>query len=380
MNGFYSSVAGATLRWHDFPGDGLPVVFIHGLGCASSYDYPRIASDPALRERRKILIDLPGFGYSDKPRAFSYNIHEQALVLEQFLSHLRLQRFALFGHSMGGSIAIEAAGLLGERVTTLLVSEPNLFAGGGEYSRRIAAQSETAFVADGYARLLAEERSPWAGCLQNSAPWAVWRAASSLIRGSDTPWFTQLCQLRCQKMLIVGERSRSASCPMPDTRWRGKIRRGWRSLSPAIVKRRWASEGKLAGLGLDRYPAQLGEFRDPGPAAKAAIAGGFAAAKWHLRLIMHRWAIDMANPGMQTLRYVPRSGAVAAVDRSGKTILAVVGHRQRLLFAMNANNRFHRTEGLFTPQPHLAGHAVQQGRAHMGIVGSTTGQQASAFR
>lgn len=101
---------------------------------------------------------------------FSYNIHEQALVLEQFLSHLRLQRFALFGHSMGGSIAIEAAGLLGERVTTLLVSEPNLFAGGGEYSRRIAAQSESAFVADGYARLLAEERSPWAGCLQNSAP------------------------------------------------------------------------------------------------------------------------------------------------------------------------------------------------------------------
>lgn len=79
MNGFYSSVAGATLRWHDFPGDGLPVVFIHGLGCASSYDYPRIASDPALRERRKILIDLPGFGYSDKPRVFSYNIHEQAL-------------------------------------------------------------------------------------------------------------------------------------------------------------------------------------------------------------------------------------------------------------------------------------------------------------
>ncbi len=162
MNGFYSSVAGATLRWHDFPGDGLPVVFIHGLGCASSYDYPRIASDPALRERRKILIDLPGFGYSDKPRAFSYNIHGQALVLEQFLSHLRLQRFALFGHSMGGSIAIEAAGLLGKRVTTLLVSEPNLFAGGGEYSRRIAAQSESAFVADGYARLLAEERSPWA--------------------------------------------------------------------------------------------------------------------------------------------------------------------------------------------------------------------------
>ncbi|VDC10514.1 hypothetical protein BANRA_02501 [Klebsiella pneumoniae] len=45
------------------------------------------------------------------------------------------------------------------------------------------------------------------GLFTKLRPWAVWRAASSLIRGSDTPWFTQLCQLRCQKMLIVGERS-----------------------------------------------------------------------------------------------------------------------------------------------------------------------------
>ena len=138
MNGFFSSVAGATLRWLDLPGEGLPLVFIHGLGCASSYDYPRVASDPALNGRRKILIDLPGFGYSDKPHDFSYNIHKQAQAVEHVLNHLRLQRFALYGHSMGGSIAIEAAGLLAERVTTLLVSEPNLFAGGGEYSRRIA--------------------------------------------------------------------------------------------------------------------------------------------------------------------------------------------------------------------------------------------------
>lgn len=55
--------------------------------------------------------------------------------------------------------------------------------------------------------------------------------------------FTQLCQLRCQKMLIVGERSLPYAdsdlvqaqgipvgiVPMPDTRWRGKTRRGWRS-------------------------------------------------------------------------------------------------------------------------------------------------------
>ena len=74
---------------------------------------------------------------------------------------------------------------------------------------------------------------------------------------------------------------------------------------------------------------------------------------------MHRWAIDMANARLQTLRHVPRSGAVAAVDRSGKTVFTVVGHRQRLFFILNPNNRFYRAEGLFVPQPHLAGDAVQ---------------------
>ena len=42
MNSFYSQQAGCTVRWHDLPGTGDPVVFIHGLGCAASYEYPRV--------------------------------------------------------------------------------------------------------------------------------------------------------------------------------------------------------------------------------------------------------------------------------------------------------------------------------------------------
>ncbi len=45
MNSFYSQQAGCTVRWQDLPGFGDPVVFIHGLGCASSYEYPRIVCD-----------------------------------------------------------------------------------------------------------------------------------------------------------------------------------------------------------------------------------------------------------------------------------------------------------------------------------------------
>lgn len=103
MLGFYSSQAGAIVRWLDLPGRGDPVVFIHGLGCASTYDYPRVAADPALAGRRMILVDLPGFGYSDKPESFGYRIGDQAGVVVELLDRLGLERCYLYGHSMGAA-------------------------------------------------------------------------------------------------------------------------------------------------------------------------------------------------------------------------------------------------------------------------------------
>jgi len=36
------------IRYHDLPGEGVPIVFIHGLGCASSMDYPYVATQVLL--------------------------------------------------------------------------------------------------------------------------------------------------------------------------------------------------------------------------------------------------------------------------------------------------------------------------------------------
>jgi pimeloyl-ACP methyl ester carboxylesterase len=38
----------ARMRYHDLPGPGMPVIFIHGLGCAGSFDYPEVAGQPVL--------------------------------------------------------------------------------------------------------------------------------------------------------------------------------------------------------------------------------------------------------------------------------------------------------------------------------------------
>lgn len=38
----FSTAAQAAIRWLDLPGTGHPVVFVHGLGCAASYEYPAL--------------------------------------------------------------------------------------------------------------------------------------------------------------------------------------------------------------------------------------------------------------------------------------------------------------------------------------------------
>lgn len=207
MQSLFSTIAGAMVRWHDLPGKGDPVVFIHGLGCASSYEYPRIVADPAFGGRRALLIDLPGSGYSDKPHNFDFTTTQQAAVVMEVIDSLGLTQVDLYGHSMGGSIAIEVAERLGSRLRTLAVSEPNFHSGGGFYSRLVVAEPESKFVEEIYGRIVFEDTTPWKGCVQNTAPWAMWRGAKSLVDGVSPSWMTRFRQLNCQRALVFGEQS-----------------------------------------------------------------------------------------------------------------------------------------------------------------------------
>ncbi|SOE94066.1 alpha/beta hydrolase fold [Burkholderia sp. D7] len=126
----------AMLRFHDIPGSGTPLVFIHGLGCASSRDYPQVIADPALTGRRSILVDLLGSGYSDRPERFGYRVEDHARIVVELIESLE-REVDLFGHSMGGTVAIVAATMAPREVRRLVLAEPNLDAGGGLFSHAL---------------------------------------------------------------------------------------------------------------------------------------------------------------------------------------------------------------------------------------------------
>lgn len=200
-----------NLLYHDILGAGVPLIFVHGLGCASSCDYPRVACDAALMGKRMVLVDLLGFGFSDRPADFSYTIDDQARILVELINELAPERLDLFGHSMRGSIAIVAASLIGDRVRNLVLSEPNLDPGGGFFSGKVAGMDEVDYVAHGHEDLVrmskADGNGIWAASLSVSAPYAVHRAATSLIVGSNPSWRELLVGMTMPRTVIFGEES-----------------------------------------------------------------------------------------------------------------------------------------------------------------------------
>lgn len=211
MKSFLVPGTDGRLRYHDLPGEEPALVLVHGLGCASSCDYPAVAADPALRGRRMLLIDLLGSGFSDRPEAFGYTIDDHARSIVALVDRLGLAQVDLFGHSMGGSVAIAAATMLGARLGRLIVGEPNLDAGGGVFSRRIAAMPEADYCRGGQDAAIeasnAEGNEIWAASLSQTAAYAVHRTARSLVEGSEPTWRSMLTGLAVPRRLVIGERS-----------------------------------------------------------------------------------------------------------------------------------------------------------------------------
>ncbi|MGP4845307.1 alpha/beta fold hydrolase [Marinobacter sp. 1Y8] len=86
-------------------GAGDAVLLLHGFPTAS-WDWSRMWTT-LCRQHQVLVADMLGFGFSDKPKHYSYSIVDQADMQQGWLEALGIRRVHLLAHDYGCSVAQE---------------------------------------------------------------------------------------------------------------------------------------------------------------------------------------------------------------------------------------------------------------------------------
>ena len=228
----------ALLRAYEIGHDGPPVLWLPGLGIPALLNFLETVTDPVMPPARHLLVDALGTGFSDAPTPPPETLAEQADIIADCLDAFGFPAAHVVGYSFGGAIAIELARRHPDRVIDLMLAEANLFPGGGIASRSIATQPRDAFVATGFAGMLADlrqggETNPFldriAAGWSVADPAALHAAASSLVTLPDD-LAESLFALPLRRAFVLGEHSvaewtatPSADAPSPEVLTRAGI-------------------------------------------------------------------------------------------------------------------------------------------------------------
>src|SRR4051812_16060879 len=137
-DGWWTSADGLRLHYRDYAGDPArpPILCIPGL-TRNARDFESVAARLAS-DWRLICVDLRGRGesaYAKDPKTYNPLVYAQDIEL--LIASLALARFAIFGTSLGGLVAMLVAMTGGSRLAGVLLNDvgPELETAGLDHIR-----------------------------------------------------------------------------------------------------------------------------------------------------------------------------------------------------------------------------------------------------
>jgi pimeloyl-ACP methyl ester carboxylesterase len=104
------------------PADGQPILFIHGTAAWSGL-WRETMTPLAEAGYRCIAIDIPPFGYSERPSMPLYGNADQARRIVALMDSLGIEHAILLGHSFGGGATMETALMIPNRIDALILED-----------------------------------------------------------------------------------------------------------------------------------------------------------------------------------------------------------------------------------------------------------------
>src|SRR5262245_26643803 len=110
-----------TTIFHEITGEGLPLLFVHGLGGTGNVWHGQRTG--LAKYFKVITLDLPGSGRSDKSERH-YTMDKWCEQILALADHLKIDKFVLIGHSMTTVLAQKFAAKHGNRLNALVLCGP----------------------------------------------------------------------------------------------------------------------------------------------------------------------------------------------------------------------------------------------------------------
>lgn len=207
-------INGAKLHYQT-TGDGPPVLLLHSGVADSRMWQPQF--DALAAHFRLVAFDMRGFGQSDLPPG-EFAFHDDARAV---LDYFEIEKAALVGSSMGGSVAINMTLAYPERVTKLILIAPGLngydFTGdatiaGWEKSDELyeagdfeaAAEVEVAMWLDGPQRKPTQVDPELRALIRDAVLLSYGRPEHAESRPIDPPAITRLDEIGVPVLVIEG--------------------------------------------------------------------------------------------------------------------------------------------------------------------------------
>lgn len=97
------NLSGGTIAYLS-AGKGEPILLLHGL-FGQKEQWAELSCELALAGFKVLAPDLPGYGKSTGFQKEDYKLERQALIMNRFITEMKINAFHLGGSSMGGAIA-----------------------------------------------------------------------------------------------------------------------------------------------------------------------------------------------------------------------------------------------------------------------------------
>lgn len=118
---WFTRVGGVRIHYQDAGDENAPaLILIHGF-ISSTLIWSEVFLPLADAGFRVIALDLPGYGYSDKPADGRYTIDAQAYAVVSLMNRLEIDEATIIGASYGGAVAATVALDYPERVSRLVL-------------------------------------------------------------------------------------------------------------------------------------------------------------------------------------------------------------------------------------------------------------------